>query len=326
MTSFQIHPGDLIKAFWRDRWIVIGVVFLAGALSVAYALTRKPVFTSEALLASPEEDKSALGALSGVLGQVSALSGMLGASAFGGASLDEVVAVLQSRDFSLRFILNHNLLPHLFPDREWKNPPAPAPATVATAPDSPTASDTAVSTAAALAAQKVDRDLKLTVEDILDRFETMRSIVVDRRTGFVSLKVRARQPETAQRIAQAMITDINDEVRRRSLNEARRAEAFLNQKIGSAQFESIRNTAAALLETQLKREVMAESRPDFALRILDPASLPETRSYPRRTTMVIIGGMLGSLVAAVIVLFRLRRQAAAPTGLSRRLSRGSVDG
>jgi len=320
MTSLQIRPAEITKAFWRDRWMVIAVVALAGAASVAYALTRKPMFTSEALLATPEVDKSGLGALTGVLGQVSGLSGILGASTFGGASLDEVVAVLKSRDFTLRFIRNHNVLPQIFPDREWpaeSAPPTalpPPPAPDATVAGTETGTESAAATANALVSQSAAAGLTLTVEDILDKFETVRSITVDRRTGFVSLKVHARQPEAAQRIAQTMINDINNELRRRSLEEARRAEAFLNQKIASAQFESIRNTAAALLETQLKREVMAESRPDFALRILDPASLPQLRSYPRRTSMVIIGGMLGSLVAAIIVLFRMRARRAAVVG------------
>jgi uncharacterized protein involved in exopolysaccharide biosynthesis len=308
MTALQIRPAEIIKAFWRDKWIVIAIGLLSGALAVVYALTRTPMYTSEAVLAAPEDDKVGLGALSGVLGQVSALTGVLGMPSFGGASVDEVTAVLKSRDFSLRFIRNHDLLPELFPDRKWQ----PRPAATNAAPSPPVkAGATPPSSASGNGLRLRDSDgERILVEDVLLQFETIRTVTVDRRTGFVTLKVKARDPRVAQRIAQDMIDDINDELRRRSLGEARRAEAFLNQKIASAQFESIRNTAAALLESQLKREVVAESRPDFALRVLDPPSLPEMRSYPKRTRMVLVGGLIGAVIASFVVLFRQRRRTA----------------
>jgi uncharacterized protein involved in exopolysaccharide biosynthesis len=198
-------------------------------------------------------------------------------------------------------------MPQLFPEEDWPKPGVPG---------VPAAVDRNVPvTGTALGLVKPDGSRRMTIEDVLDRFGVMRTVTVDRRTNFVTIRVRARRPEDAQRMAQALIDDINFELRGRALVEARRAEEFLTDKVASAQFESIKNTAAALLESQLKREVVAESRKDFALRVLDPPSLPEMRSYPRRTRMVIIGGMLGSLLAAGIVLVRLRRRKA--TGLLR---------
>lgn len=300
MTSLQIKPAEIIKAFWHDKWIVVGVVFLAGVASVAYALTRAPMYTSEVLLASPEEENSGLGALSGMLGNVSSLTGVLGLPTIGGTSVEEVAAVLKSRDFSLRFIRNHDLMPHLFPEKKWPKSSADSRGVAI--------DKMAPVTGASLGLVGADGSRGMTVEDVLDKFGLMRVVTVDRRTSFVAIRVRARQPDIAQNIARAMVEDINAELRGRALVETRLAEAFLNEKIASAQFESIRNTAAALLESQLKRQVVAESRPDFALRVLDPPSLPEMRSYPRRSRMVIIGGMLGCLVAGVIVLVRLRRR------------------
>jgi uncharacterized protein involved in exopolysaccharide biosynthesis len=291
----QIHPAEILKALWRDKWLVIGIGLTAALLSVAYALTRKPMFTSEALLTVADDDSSTLGALGGVLGQVSALTGVLGMPRMGGTSVEEVTAVLRSREFSVRFIRNHDLLPVLFPEREWPSRKAPAgPAPSGSKPPPVSAAD------------ESGPGPRLRVEDILARFDTLRSITVDRRTNFVSLSFKARDPQTAQRVTRAMIDDVNAELRARALVETRRAEEFLHAKIASAQYESIKNTAAALLESQLKREVLAESRSDFALRMLDPPSLPETRSYPKRTKIVIIGGFLGGVLAVFIVLLRRR--------------------
>ena len=304
MTRLQVHPVEIIKVLWRDRWIVIGIGLLAAGLSVAYALTRKPMYTSESLLALANEDESALGSLGGVLGQVSALTGILGVPKLGGTSVEEVTAVMRSKEFSMRFIRKHDLLPVLFPEREW---PAREPAKPA--------ADGTTTEPAPLGVEDVgDSGPKLRIEDVLDRLEVVRTITVDRRTDFVSLKVKARDAATAQRVARAMIDDLNADLRNRALTEARRAEEFLQTKIASAQYESIKNTAAALMESQLKREVLAESRADFALRMLDPPSLPETRSYPRRSKIVILGGMLGGVFAVLLVLIRRRHQLTRSSG------------
>lgn len=304
MVRMQITTAGLVRAFWRDRWLVVAVVVLAALLSVAYALTRKPEYTSEALLASAGDADSGMGALNGVLGQVSALGGVLGLPHLGGTSLEEAAATMRSREFTLRFIQEHGLLPVIFPDRTWTRQRLPA-----------AQQDAATGSAAGAPwTTPSDDGRMLRVEDVLDRFDTVRTLSIDRRTNFLTLSVRARDPRLAQSIARELIEETNSELRERALVEARAAEQFLQSKVIGAQYESIKNTAAALLEGQLKKEVLAESRSEYALRVLDPPSLPETRSYPRRTKMVALGVLLGGLGAAAIVLVRRRRELQAAPG------------
>ncbi len=262
------------------HWVIIAVfAVVAGAASTLYALTRIPLFESTALLAPVKEDSGQLGAISGVLGQFAGIAGGLGISV-GGASEDEAVAVLESTEFSVRFMREHNVLPFMYPqlwdaiNQKWK----PAEKGKTSGPS---------------------------LDDAVKAFDDVRVVVVDRRTEFVRLSVRAPTAVLAQDWAAAMIHELNEVLRQRSLEESQKAVAILSKSVESEQIQSIRVAAAALLETQLRREVLAQSRRDYALRILDPPNLPDRRYYPKRARMVILGTGVG-LVFGVLFVISLR--------------------
>ncbi|HEX4389039.1 MAG TPA: hypothetical protein VH109_10480, partial [Steroidobacteraceae bacterium] len=100
----------------------------------------------------------------------------------------------------------------------------------------------------------------------------------------------------------AMITELNDQLRSQALADARRAVELLTKRVESDQLQSVHQAASTLLEAQLRREVGTESRSEFALKILDPPSLPIERNYPRRSRMVMIGAATGFLFGALYVL------------------------
>jgi hypothetical protein len=259
------------------RWIVItAFAVFFGAASVLYALTRTPLYESNALLAPVKEDAGQIGALSSVLGQFAGVAGGLGISV-GGASEDEAVAVLESREFSLRFMREHGVLPIMYPQlwdtaRQMWKPAEPG------------------------------RTSGPSLDNAVKAFDDFRVAVVDRRTEFVRLSVRAPTPLLAEDWAAAMIHELNEVLRQRSLEESQKAVDILSKAVETAQIQSIRVAAASLLESQLRRQVLAQSRRDYAMRILDPPSVPDQRYYPKRTRMVIVGTGTGFLLGSLFVL------------------------
>jgi uncharacterized protein involved in exopolysaccharide biosynthesis len=259
------------------HWMIIGVFAVVfAAASVAYALTRRPLFESTALLSPVKEDAGGMGALSGVIGQFAGIAGGLNLS-LGGANEDEAIAVLESREFSLRFMHEHGVLPILYPNlwdedhHAWKaakpgKPPGPS------------------------------------LDNAVKAFDDLRVAVVDRRTEFVRLSIRAPTAAQAQEWAASMIHELNETLRQQTFEESQKAVALLSKSVETEQIQSIRVAAAALLESQLRREVATQSRRDYAMRVLDPPSLPDQRYYPKRTRMVIIGTGLGIVFGCLFVL------------------------
>jgi uncharacterized protein involved in exopolysaccharide biosynthesis len=289
MTRPTVNVRRLFAVLWPRRWFLAACFVAAGVGSAMYALTREEQFQSDAVLAQAREESGSLsGALGGLLGQVAGMAG--GLLQGQGTSIDESVEVLTSRDFSLRFMREHGVLQYLFP-RQW-NPvaqtwkAAPGPSMWSSwAGDKPR-----------------ERPAGPSPDDAVKAFNEIRLVVVDRRTNFIKLSVRGPTPQTAQAWATAMIDELNDQLRQRVLADSRRAVELLSKRADSEQVQSVRTAAAALLELQLRKEVAAESRREFAVRTLDPPSRPDQRYSPRRTRIVMVGSALGFALGAALVL------------------------
>ena len=314
MTTPIVNLRRLLVLLWSRRRTLGVCMLLAIIVSAVMALRARIEYESNAVLAQVRDDNSQLsGALSSVVGQLGGLVG--GAGALGGSatSVEESVAVLRSRDFALRFMGEHDVLRFLFPEEwdavagKWKRSP-------------PTGADSWGNRLAhLLSSQPMPPPLVLppgpSPDLAVQRFERIRVVDIDRRTNFVKLAVRGPSPQVAHDWASAMIEELNESLRQRALEDSRRAIALLVKKVDAEGTQSMHTIASALLEQQLRREVGAESRREYALRVLDPPSLPDQRAAPRRSRMVLIGAGLGLLLGAAFVIaqtaWRQRRRAPA---------------
>lgn len=303
MRTSSVNLAGLTRLLWSRRLLLAVFVIVATIISAGYALTRVPQFESSALLAQSKDETSQLGgSISGLLGQVAGIAG--GLLQGQGTTIEESVAVLNSRDFSLRFMREHGVLQYLFPTlwdaktQSWK-PNVPG-----------TVSRLLPDTAGA------PRPPGPSPDDAVQRFDRIRMVTVDRRTDFVHLSVRGPSPQVAQAWATAMIREVNELLRARSLEDTRRAVELLSKRVETEQVQTVRTIVSALLEMHMRREVMAESRREFALRMLDPPSLPDQRFYPRRTRMVLLGMVFGFVLGAMFVIGQQwwRRARVAPGG------------
>ena len=48
---------------------------------------------------------------------------------------------------------------------------------------------------------------------------------------------------------------------------------------------------------------MANATEEFAFKVIDPSLIPQERFYPKRTRMVIAGGIIGLIASIIIVAF-----------------------
>ena len=306
MTAPSVNLRRLAALLWSQRRTLAVFVLVASLVSAYYALTSRVAYESNALLAQVKDDSSQLGgAISSVVGQLGGLVGGLGLPG-GATSVEESVAVLRSRDFALRFMNEHGVLPYLFPKLwdqaagKWK-------------PEAVSGGPTwATQLARRLSGQQIVVPPVVagpSPDDAVHTFDNVRAAEIDRRTNFVRLSVRGPSPQIAQAWASEMIKDMNESLRQRALDDSRRAIKLLEQKVDSDAPQSERVIASALLESQLRHEVSAESRREYALRVIDPPSLPYERYAPRRARIVMVGAALGLLTgSAYVVLLAAWRQ------------------
>lgn len=334
-----LDPSDVLR-FLRKNYRRIAR-FVAGfaAVGVVHALIAMPEYTSEVRF-MPE----LRGRMSGDFGQLSSLAGLAGINLGGVGSESEAVRpdlyplVLQSTPFLLHVMRQKVVNPttgqvqrleQYLPERKrdfvWGK--------LGSLLSRKAATDTGPAAPAGNA-------LRMTVARERLAEELARRIVtgMDRKTGIVSITVKMPDPTVAARVAQfttAYLTDYvvsyRTEKARRQVNflQARVAEAKRRYQAAEVAYHSYRDrnrnpflNVAQIGEDRLKAEYalsqsvynelsrqyeqarvkVQEETP--VIKELDPPRVPNRKSEPRRTAVVLVYALLGAIVGTTWAAFR----------------------
>jgi uncharacterized protein involved in exopolysaccharide biosynthesis len=132
----------------------------------------------------------------------------------------------------------------------------------------------------------------------------------DVRKGVTRVAVEWTDPATAAQWANGFITLANEMIRSRALNESTRNINYINSRIAQTDVLELRQVMYNIIESEMKAQMLANGRLEYAFQIVDPAVAPELRVRPRRTLIVsgglLVGLLLGSGCALLIERFGRR--------------------
>ncbi len=272
----------VIGRVWR--YLAIGALLGAG-IGVGVALLTPRVYRAEVVAVLADDNSSnPLSKLAGQFGSLAALGG-INLSA-GGSARNETLALLRSKDFALRTVGQYNLMPALFVSR-WD---------------------------AASSRWRVSKP-----EDVPTQFDAwevfdkkVRTVIEDRDRGLVTLRIELRDRKLAADLANTMVEQLNDALRRRKLQELDDSIAFLQREYEKATLLHLREVMSTVMESQVTERMLATSRKDYALRVVDPATLADVRRYvwPKPFLFVALGVVSGSMlgfVCGLLVAYRKRQ-------------------
>ncbi len=268
---------------WGEYWRVIvknrkliGIVTAASTLiALLIAFLLPSVYRAEVLLAPVLQDKSeGLSAIANQYGDLAALAGInVGPSKDKTA---EYIAALKSRSLSVAFIKDDNLMPILFASKwdtekkGWKS-----------ASDVPTEWEA----------------FKLWDEDI-------RTVNFERKSGLVTLAIEWKDPALAANWANSIVKKVNNKLRTEAVEDAEKSVSYLEQQLKQTTSVEIQQAIYRLIETQTKKEMIANTKEEFAFTVIDPAVQPERPKSPKKLTLTIVGAVLGLFGVIAYVLMR----------------------
>lgn len=262
-----INLADLLRILWSGKWIVLGVTATFMLAAGCYALFATQWYRADVLLAPASNDMQEQNA-SGL----SALGGLASLAGIGGADQNdaEPIAVLQSRDFIRAFISKYDLMPVLLSSqwdserKRWKS------------------------------SDPGDRP------DIRDAVRYFRKHVIDvsqdSNTKLVTVSINWTDPKLAAVWANVLVARLNRDMQQRALAQAQFNVKYLKQQLSQTSLTSLQQSIVSLLETQLRRVMLARGNKEFAFRVVDSAQPPKWPEKPRRALV-----MAGSFVLGVIV-------------------------
>lgn len=125
------------------------------------------------------------------------------------------------------------------------------------------------------------------------------SIREDTRKGITTVSVEWTDANTAARWANDLVALVNELLRTRAMDEAKRNIAYLNKQVAGTNVVELQRVMYNLIENETKTLMLANVRVEYAFEIVDPAVAPEIRTRPQRTLIVAFGAALGFLIGAI---------------------------
>jgi uncharacterized protein involved in exopolysaccharide biosynthesis len=281
--------ADLVALIWRARWGALAGALLGLGVGGAYLLRTPKVYEAEAVL-SPASQTDAASQFGGLLGQLGGVGSLLGINLPSQGSSQESLAALRSRSFASSFIESESLLPLMFPER-WD---------------------------AAAGAWRAGREPP-SQDEALRRFdEKVRFIEEDRRTSMVSVRLRLQDRERVAGLVNRYVSLANEKLRQQAIRDAEAAIEYLRRQAGASPEVEVQKAMFKVMESQLTVAALARTRPDFAFRVVDPATEPDAKRHvaPKAAQVLALGLGSGLLLG---VLAGLAWRVSARRGRNRRV-------
>lgn len=121
-------------------------------------------------------------------------------------------------------------------------------------------------------------------------------------TNFINLKMEHGSPVFARDFLNLVIREINEISRQRDLNQSSEALNYLYTELESVMQSDVQVAISQLIESQLKKQMLANVSTSYALRIIDSPYEAELRESPKRKNILIIGTLIGFLISIIYVL------------------------
>jgi uncharacterized protein involved in exopolysaccharide biosynthesis len=276
--------GDIVTLIVRSWRFVAAGALLCCFVGVGIALLTPRVYRAEVVAVTTEDASS--NPLSRIAGQFGSLAALGGINLPSETNRNETLALLRSKEFATRIIEEEGLMPVLFArrwdaaTRRWR---------VTSPADVPTLSD---------------------AWELFDK--RVRTVIEDRDRGLVTLRIELHDRKLAADLANSMVARLNDALRQRKLQELDDSIQYLQRESIKTTLLPIRDVMASVMETQVSERMLATARKDYALRVIDPATMPDARRYvqPKPVLAGALGFVLGGMLGFAMALVRLYRRRA----------------
>jgi uncharacterized protein involved in exopolysaccharide biosynthesis len=290
----EIDLWELFNALWVNKLFLAAWTSLFALVSIIYSLTLTNIYTAQTLLAP-----SSSGDMSSNLSQYAGLASMAGISLPGSSSgisdKDLALSLLKSKGLLQRLIDKHDILPDLIAAESWN-----------LTSNSVTYNSDVYNDNKNVWVRNVQPPYKLipSTQESYNFFDKAIAVSEDKKTGVISLKVDHLSPEIAYQWSLLIIQEVNGYVADMRIKEAQLSIDYLNDQIKVTPYPELRALFYQLIQQNTQTMMLAKVRPEYAMTTLDSPLIPEEKSAPKRSLIVILFTLLGGMLGILIILIR----------------------
>ena len=291
----EIDLKELFATLWHGKLIISAITGIAAAISVVFALSQPNIYIASALLTPAEGSGSGLSGLMKQYGGLASLAGVSLPGAQEGSRAQLGMELMKSRAFIRDFVERRDILPELMAVKSWEQ----------------------ASGEVLYDADLYDAATGIWVRDVNPpqlpqpsaqeahkAFIEILGISEDKQTGYVSVSIEHQSPVVAAQWVSWLVKDVNATVRMQDVDEAERSIEYLKQQAAKTSLADLQTVFFELIQSQTETVMLAEVRPEYIFKTIDPAVVPEEKSKPSRAFICVLGTLLGGMLGVVIVLIR----------------------
>jgi len=128
------------------------------------------------------------------------------------------------------------------------------------------------------------------------------TITQDNKMGLLYLNYTHPNPKFAKELLDKLIHDINLYMKERDIAFYSRVASSLVEEISKTEDMDLKESLYSLVEINQRKFSIANASDEYALKIIDEPIVPEKKSYPFRSRLVIILSLIGGIFSTILLV------------------------
>ena len=285
----EVDLRELISVVWKEKIAIIVATGVVALSSIFISLSLTNYYTSEAVVIARDQQDTPLSEFSGL----ASLAGVNLDNA--GSSLFKMMAIIESREFVKHLITFDDVLPSIMAAKSYD-------ASSQELYFDPEVYDSETKTWTREV--PVNRALEPSYLEAHKEYLEMISMVKDKLTGHISIGVEHVSPVFAKEFLTLIIQEANNLNRDIDIESSSKALTYLTAELSQTPQLEVKKSISKLIEHQFETRMMASIHDDYVLIPLEPPFIPERKSGPIRSLIVILSTLVAGLVSVMTVLIR----------------------
>jgi LPS O-antigen subunit length determinant protein (WzzB/FepE family) len=293
--EINLNLQELFSILWKGKLIIISITAFVSIIGLIYSLLLPNIYESNAILANSDSSSN----ISRSLQNYAGLAGLAGISLPSGDDETNSAKAMQKLR-SLSFFEN-NILPKIFlPDlmalKSWDN------MTNSLIYDESIYNENT---------KKWVRDFSFPYKQIPSAQESLKvfitehlNLIEDKKTGFVTIKIKHQSPFVAKQWVELLVNEINTFYREKDKLQAEKSVKFLNEQIAMTNLAEVKVAISKLLQEETKKLSLIEANEFYVYEYIDPPAVMEKKSEPSRASICIFSALLGGMLSIFFVIIK----------------------
>jgi len=291
----EIDLMEFWHAIWASKFIIIIITAIFTISSIFYAKSLPNIYKASILLSSASTDSSSSG-VSGLASQFGGIASLAGINLSSGNDKTTLaIEIIKSRSFIENFIKKYKLTVPLMAVERF---------------DLKTNTFFYKEDTYDISTKKWIRDVsfpktpKPSTWEVYKEFQKSFQIFQDTESRMITATIEYYAPEQAKQWLILLIKEINHFIKIQDEKETKEAINYLTAKLNETNITNMQTVFYQLIEEQSKNMMLTQIKDEYVFKTIDPAQVPEVKSGPERSLIVIIGTLLGGILSVIFVLIR----------------------